>query len=102
MYCQKNQFLITGQSATDATNTPTSRVLLNTRGGGVLRICSVRDAKDVLGVEMLHFGIFLGRKSLANIFLCILMYVDILGGYLQQSEDLCYTRAPGGVVPRTM
>ena len=51
MYCQKNQFLITGQSATDATNTPTSRVLLNTRGGrGVLRICSVRDAKDVLGV----------------------------------------------------
>ena len=34
MYCQKNQFLITGQSATDATNTPTSRVLLNTRGGG--------------------------------------------------------------------
>ena len=51
MYCQKNQFLITGQSATDATNTPTSRVLLNTRGGGGLRrICSVRDAKDVLGV----------------------------------------------------
>ena len=69
MYCQKNQFLITGQSATDATNTPTSRVLLNTRGGGggggprvlgggggggggggLLRICSVRDAKDVLGV----------------------------------------------------
>ena len=33
MYCQKNQFLITGESATDATNTPTSRVLLNTRGG---------------------------------------------------------------------
>ena len=67
MYCQKNQFLITGQSGTDATNTPTSRVLLNTRGGGgggwagfgvggggggggLLRICSVRDAKDVLGV----------------------------------------------------
>ena len=52
MYCQKKEFLITGQSATDATNTPTSRVLLNTRrgGGGVLRICSVRDAKDVLGV----------------------------------------------------
>ena len=51
MYCQKNQFLITGQSGTDATNTPTSRVLLNTRGGGGLRrICSVRDAKDVLGV----------------------------------------------------
>ena len=40
------------------------------------------------GFEMLHFGIFLGRKSLANIFLCILMYVDIFGGYLQQSEDL--------------
>ena len=54
MYCQKNQFLITGQSATDATNTPTSRVLLNTRGGGggggLHRICSVRDVKDVLGV----------------------------------------------------
>ena len=54
MYCQKNQFLITGESATDATNTPTSRVLLNTRGGvgggGLVRICSVRDAKDVLGV----------------------------------------------------
>ena len=52
MYCQKNQFLITGQSATDATNTPTSRVLLNTRGGGgwLRRICSVRDVKDVLGV----------------------------------------------------
>ena len=52
MYCQKKQFLITGQSATDARNTPTSRVLLNTQGGGggVPRIFSVRDAKDVLGI----------------------------------------------------
>ena len=76
MYCQKNQFLITGQSGTDATNTPTSRVLLNTRGGGGggysgFVVSGMR--RMFWGFEMLHFGIFLGRKSLASIFLCILM-----------------------------
>ena len=74
MYCQKNQFLITGQSATDATNTHTSRVLLNTRGGGGYSGFVVSGMRRMFwGFEMLHFRIFLRRKSLASIFLCILM-----------------------------
>ena len=75
MYCQKNQFLITGESATDATNTPTSRVLLNTRGGGGYSGFAVSGMRRMFwGFEMLHFGIFLGRKSLASIFF---VYLDV-------------------------
>ena len=75
MYCQKNQFLITGQSATDATNTPhLLHVFYLIPGGGGYSGFVVSGMRRMFwGFEMLHFGIFLGRKSLGSIFLCILM-----------------------------
>ena len=73
MYCQKKQFLITGPLLTQQTHL--LHVFYLIPGGGGYSGFAVSGMRRMFwGFEMLHFGIFLGRKSLASIFF---VYLDV-------------------------